>query len=134
MSKDEYKRVFKGKYGSYNRYPKEENDKILAGCCYLFGWIVSIIVLIAVKPLSPWLKFHAIQSLVFGVIVGGVIMILAMMSFVLMLILIGFVCFMFVMMLAMAVWAYNLFIAFMCFTDKDHRIPVIGDWVEKNFI
>lgn len=130
----EYKRVFRGEYGSYNRYHRNENDNMLAGCCYLIGWIVALVVLLAVKPLSPWLRFHAIQSIAFGVVFGGAIMVLFMITFMLMFVLIGFLCLPFLFLLIMCVWAYNLIIAIMCFTNKDHRIPIIADWVEKNFI
>ena len=46
-----------------------EDDKMLAGLCYLFWWLVSWIVLISPKRNLPYLKFHALQSIFSGALV-----------------------------------------------------------------
>jgi uncharacterized membrane protein len=111
-----------------------ENDNIFAGLCYIFGWIVALIVLLVMKPMSPWMRFHAIQSLAWSVVVYAVTMVLMMISIVLMIVIIGFFCMMFVFMLSLAASAYSIVIGILCFMSKDHRIPVIADWVEKTFV
>jgi len=108
----------------------------LAGFSYLvcignliifpLGWIMPLIVLLVVKPMSPWLRFHTIQALVLNIVVGG--------SWILALVLtsvfIG-LCFLpFIVALAI----YGVIIGIFAFTGKDHRVPIIGNWVEENWI
>ncbi len=46
--------------------PQEDNDKIIAALSYIFVVIVSVIVLATDMKNKPFLKYHAYQSLVFG--------------------------------------------------------------------
>jgi uncharacterized membrane protein len=123
---DEYIKVFDGEYGSYLRYPQGENDKIIAGLAYIFGWIVSLIALLAIKPLSPYLRFHAIQAL--GIHI--VYMVLAMVMGVTMMVFIGICLLPFVMALGI----YVLVIGIMVLTGSDHRIPWLANYVEENYV
>jgi len=122
---EEYHKVFKGKYGSYDRYPRGENDKILAAIGYPIP-LVALIALLAVKPLSPYLRFHSIQALGLGIaamvlwIVGGALTA----------VFIGCL----IAPIGFLIWIYALVIMIMIFTDKDHRVPMIADWVEKTFV
>jgi len=122
---EEYQKIFTGEFGSYGRFPKGENDKILAALGYPIP-LVAIIALFAVKPLSPFLRFHAIQALSLGVVIWGLMMIAGALSAVL----IG-LC---LMPLVFILWVYAWVIAVILFTDKDHRVPMIADWVEKTFV
>jgi len=72
---EEYQKVFKGVYGSYNDYPKGDNDNLLAGLSY-FTWIVALVALVAIKPLSPYLRFHAIQAI--GLIIANFVLAMIM--------------------------------------------------------
>ena len=47
--------------------PQEENDKIVAALSYIFVVLVSIVVLVTDMKNKPFLKYHAYQSLVFGI-------------------------------------------------------------------
>ncbi len=123
---DEYQKVFDGEYGCYLDHPQNENDKILAGLCYIFGWIISLVSLLAIKPLSPYLRFHAIQSL--GIHI--VYMVLAMLTSVLMMVFIGICLFPF--MIALGIYA--LIIGILILTGKDHRVPWLADYVEENYV
>jgi len=123
---DEYVRVYNGQHGSYNRYPLGENDKILGGLAYIFGWIVSLIVLLAVKPLSPHLRFHAIQAL--GMHIA--LMILGSIAGFLSMFMVGLCLLPFVI----GGWIYLLVIGILILTGGDHRIPWLGDYVEENYV
>lgn len=123
---DEYDKVFNGEYGSYLEYPRGENDKIIAGLCYIFGWIVSLVALLAIKPLSPYLRFHAIQAL--GIQV--VYMILAVFMSITMMFFVGFCLLPFVLGLGI----YALVIGIIVLTGGDHRVPWLGNYVEENFV
>lgn len=47
--------------------PQEDNDKLIATLSYIFVVIVSIVVLVTDMKNKPFLKYHAYQSLVFGI-------------------------------------------------------------------
>ena len=55
--------------------PQEESDKIIAALSYIFLIIVGVIILVTDMKNKPYLKFHAYQSITFGLIltVGWVI-------------------------------------------------------------
>ena len=123
---DEYKKIFDGKYGCYLDHPQNENDKILAGLCYIIGWIISLVALLAIKPLSPYLRFHAIQAL--GLHIAY--MVFASIASVLMIALIGFC----LLPFALALYVYALIIGVLVLTGKDHRVPWLADYVEENYM
>jgi uncharacterized membrane protein len=131
---DEYTKVFKGTYKSYDKHPLNEYDNIIAGVCYIFGWIASIIVLLAVKPTSPWLRFHAIQALFLSAALWAVAIFLNFIGIAFYLLPVRF-CFGYLLnLLILAIFVYLIVIAVFCFLEKDHRVPVLGDWVEKNWV
>jgi uncharacterized membrane protein len=47
--------------------PQEDNDKILAAVSYIISPLMSIIILVTDMKNKPFLKYHAYQSLVFGI-------------------------------------------------------------------
>jgi len=126
MADNEYVKVYRGQHGSYLNYPQGDNDKILGGLCYIFGWIVSLIILLGVKPLSPFLRFHAIQALGLHI----VIVVSLIITYVLILFFIGFCLLPFVFALAI----YQFVIGIIIFTGSDHRVPWLGNYVEENYI
>jgi uncharacterized membrane protein len=46
--------------------PLNEDDKMLAALMYPFWFVVSWMILVSDKKRDPFLRFHALQSLVFG--------------------------------------------------------------------
>ena len=122
---EEYQKVFKGKYGCYNDYPQNENDKILAGFSY-FTWIVALIALVAIKPQSPFLRFHAIQAL--GMMVS--ITIFTIVTIILCFLIIGFLLLPFVWLLSF----YPLVVMILVLVGNDHRVPWLAKYVEENYI
>lgn len=131
---DEYRKVFKGTFKSYDYHPLNENDNIFAGLCYIFGWIASIIVLLAVKPVSPWLRFHAIQGAVLSAIMWGIAIFLNFIGIMFFFLPVKF-CFGYLLNLViLAIFIYLVVIGVFCFLEKDHRVPVLGDWVERNWV
>ena len=122
---EEYQKVFKGKYGSYNRYPRNDNDKILAAFSY-FNWIIALIVLLAVKPMSPYLRYHAVQAL--GLTIS--IMLLFIVTIFLCIFLIGLILLPFVWLLSF----YPIVMMILVLIDNDHRIPWLSNYVEMNYV
>lgn len=122
---DEYQRVFQGVHGCYNAYPRGENDKLLAGLSY-FTWIAALIALVAIKPLSPYLRFHAIQAIGLQIVA----MVFYMMSVFLIFFFIGLCLLPFVF--AMSI--YMIVIMIIVLTGGDHRVPFLADYVEENYV
>jgi len=113
----EYQKVFNGQFESYNNYPRGENDNLLGGLCY-FSWFVSLIVLLAIKPLSPYLRFHAVQALGLQIVYMVAVMILV------------FICF----PLAFVFLGYLIFIMITVMTGRDYRVPYLANYVEENYV
>jgi uncharacterized membrane protein len=123
---EEYRKVYDGEYGSYLDYPQGENDKLLAGLSYILGWIVSVIALVAIKPLSPYLRFHAIQALGIQII----LVILYVLTTVGSMFFVGLCLLPFVLGLGV----YSLVIGIMVLMGNDHRVPILANYVEENFV
>ncbi len=123
---EEYKQVYDGEYGSYLDYPQGDNDKLLAGLSYIFGWIVSLIVLLAIKPLSPYLRFHAIQALGLHIILMILYFIVSIGS----MFIVG-LCF---LPFALLLGVYALVIGIIVLTGSDHRVPILANYVEESFV
>jgi uncharacterized membrane protein len=122
---DEYQKVYKGVFGSYNDYPKNENDNILAGLSYL-TWIVALVGLIAIKPLSPYLRFHAIQAIGLAIVSFTLSMVMAItLMFFIGLCLLPF---------ALALYVYKIVIMIIVLTGKDHRVPFLADYIEEHYV
>ncbi len=47
--------------------PQEDSDKIVAALAYFFAPIVGVIILVTDMKNKPFLKFHAYQSITFGI-------------------------------------------------------------------
>lgn len=47
--------------------PQEDSDKMIAALAYIFCPIVGIIILLTEMKNKPFMKFHAYQSIVFGI-------------------------------------------------------------------
>jgi uncharacterized membrane protein len=123
---DEYVKVFDGEYGSYLKYPYGDNDKLLAGLSYIFGLVVSLVALFAIKPLSPYLRFHAIQALGIHIVYMAIAMVMGVtMMFIVGICLLPFV---------MGIGIYALIIGVMVLTGGDHRVPWLGNYVEENYV
>lgn len=51
----------------FNLQPQDDNDKVVAALSYIFVVLVSIVILVTDMKNKPFLKYHAYQSLVFGI-------------------------------------------------------------------
>ena len=96
-----------------------DDERLKGAIAYVLTWLTGIIVLVIAGD-NKFLKFHAFQSIVFGVIVTIVVFIL---SFVCIGAIVGFVC-----------WLYMLYGAYMVYSGKPFRIPVVADFVENNIL
>jgi uncharacterized membrane protein len=94
------------------------DDKLWALLSYLLSPIVPIIVLLMEdKKNRPWLKLHAVQALIFTLIVGVLTSVLAI-------VLIGFV-------IGIAGFVFSIIWGIKAYNGEEVKIPVITDFVKK---
>lgn len=103
----------------FTTIPTTDDEKMKGAIAYVLSWLTGIIVLL-IGGENRVLKFHAMQSIVFGVlmfIVG---------------ILVSWTCIGAIIPLLM--WVYTLYGAYLVYTGKDFRIPYIADLVQNNLM
>lgn len=98
--------------------PQADNDKIIAALAYIFAPILSIIILVTDMKNKPFLKYHAYQSLIFGLALVVVYVILT---------------FTFVgLCLAPLLFVAQLYYGYLAYSRGIFTIPVVTD-LAKNF-
>ena len=96
-----------------------DDEKMKGALAYVLSWVTGIIVLLIAGD-NKFLKFHAMQSIVFGIIlfiigtIGWIICIGPLISF------IG--------------WVYTLYGAYLVYSGKPFRIPIVADFVDNNLL
>ncbi len=96
-----------------------DDERMKGAIAYVLSWLTGIIILVMAGD-DKFLKFHAWQSIVFGIIVTVVSMVLS------------FVCI--GMILAPLCWLYMLYGAYLVYSGRPFRMPMIADIVEKNLV
>lgn len=96
-----------------------DDEKMKGAVAYVLSWLTGIIVLLIAGD-SKFLKFHAWQSIIFGIIITILGMILSMFC-------IGIIVF-------PLGWIYMLYGAYMVYTGKQFRMPIIADFVDKSLV
>jgi len=95
------------------------DDKLWALLSYIFAPIISLIMLlIEEKKNRPFLKFHAVQSLILGII--EVILYVALGW-----IFVGFC-------LGLLLWAYMIYVGVKAYGGETVNVPLITNMVKKN--
>jgi uncharacterized membrane protein len=104
-------------YGqSLDVQPQEENDKIIAAASYVLWILLGVIILVTDMKNKPFLRFHAYQSITFGLVLFGAWIVTSMLSFVI----IGF-CLMPFLLLA------PFYPAYLAYTKGTFRLPLVTD-------
>jgi uncharacterized membrane protein len=93
-----------------------DNDKLMAAICYPISFIVSIVILLSESmKVRPFQKFHAVQALVFDVVLWVIVFILA-----------PFTC-----GLSFLLWLVSLWPAYKAYQGEYVQLPVITDFIRK---
>lgn len=108
---------------------RTDDEKTKGALAYVLGFITGIIVLL-IGGDSQFLKFHAWQSIVGSIAIGIIYFIISTIISVVTLG-IGALCTPF---LGLIIWIYFLYGAYLVYSGKDFRMPVIADFVEKTFL
>ncbi|MCD1293670.1 hypothetical protein CUJ83_01505 [Methanocella sp. CWC-04] len=96
-----------------------EDERLKGALAYVLTWLTGIIILIIAGD-SRFLKFHAMQSIVFGIIVTVLAMVLSVIC-------IGAI-------IGLLGWLYSLYGAYVVYTGREFRIPYIADFVENSLM
>ena len=98
--------------------PQEDNDRIIAALSYILSPILSIVILVTDMKNKPFLKYHAYQSLIFGIALIIVYTVLALTFFGL--------------CLAPLLFIGQLYYAYLAYSKGIFTIPVLTD-LTRNF-
>lgn len=96
--------------------PQEENDKLIAALAYIICPLLGIIVLLTDMKNKPFLKFHAYQSIVFGIAIAIVWFI----SIPLIFIAVGCIT-------GLVALVAQIFVAYQVYTKGIYKIPFVSD-------
>jgi len=97
----------------------EENIEALL--CYVLGWVTGIIFL-ALERENKYVRFHAAQSLATFLPLFVIVIIISAIPF------IGWIISLIISLLTLLLW---LFLMFKAFQGEKYKLPVVGDFAEK---
>ncbi|MCS7010495.1 MAG: DUF4870 domain-containing protein [Anaerolineales bacterium] len=96
-----------------------QDDKLWALLSYIFSPIIPIIMLLLEEKKSrPFIKFHAVQALIMGIVA---IVLYTILGF----IIVGFC-------LGLAVQVYMIYVGIKAFGGETVTVPVVTDMIKKN--
>jgi uncharacterized membrane protein len=96
-----------------------QDDKLWALLSYLLSPIVPLIALLMEeKKARPYIKFHAVQGLILGLIMDILYLVLGW-------VFVG-------LCLGLAVFVYMIVIGIKAYQGETMVVPVITDWIKKN--
>ena len=98
----------------------KSNSNLVAAIAYLFGWISGIIVYL-VKPNDSFARFHAVQSMIWSLLLGVV-------SLVLSITVVGLILVPIVWIVGGVSW---LWLMYKAYTGERYHLPFVGEWAEK---
>jgi uncharacterized membrane protein len=102
------------------------DPKIMYIITYLIPIIAGIVIFLIYGEKDKNLKFHSIQSIIYGIvmyIIFYIIGAIVMFNFFLMFI---------PNILVLLLWLYGLYIGYMAYSGKETPIPVLTDFIHKN--
>jgi uncharacterized Tic20 family protein len=110
------------------------DDNLMAALAHA-GVLITVIVALAIwltqKEKSKYVEFQAKQALVYQIVVGVVLLVLSVISFILMFVYIGFLLMPIVMLLGLGAVIYGLYAAYQTYQGKNFRYIIIGDMLAK---
>ncbi|MGC8649072.1 MAG: hypothetical protein ACP5UN_02545 [Candidatus Micrarchaeia archaeon] len=112
--------------GSNQNTQIDIDPKIMYILAYLIPIIAGIIIFIIYGEKDKNLKFHSIQSIVYGIaiyIISYIIAVIVMFNYLLMFI---------PNIIVLLLWLYGLYIGYMAYSGKETPIPLLTDFLHKN--
>lgn len=114
--------------------PANNDDKLWAGLGYVglaIFMIPTIVIFVLKKDESAYIKFHLLQSLAFGI--AGLVISVAFM-FLLAIPVVNILAAFANFFIGLGLFVYWIILIIWAFMGKDFRIPVLGDFVEQQFM
>lgn len=93
-----------------------ENQRLKAAIAYVLLWVSGLVVLV-LEVQDRFLKFHALQSIIYALV----------------LMLIGFIP-VFGWAVFVLGWLYALYGAYLVYSGQEFKVPYVGEFVEKNLM
>ena len=108
---------------------RTDDEKMKGALAYVLGFLTGIIVLL-IGGDSKFLKFHAWQSNIASIVI---VIIYFIVSIIISTVTLGLgACI--TPFLGLIVWIYFLYGAYLVYSGKEFKVPVIADFVQKTFI
>jgi uncharacterized membrane protein len=112
------------------------NDSVMFLFAYLLSWISGIIVLLMYGERNKRLKFHAMQSILYGI---GAMVVVVILDFIFAAIIFSTLGFFYLAWLALIpnligllLWLYGMYIGYQGYTGKDIEIPFVGPMAKQH--
>ncbi len=100
---------------------KAKSDSNMMGAvAYVFGWLTGII-LFVVKKDDPFVKFHAVQSII---VFGG----FTVLTMVLTMTIVGILLLPIIGVASFVLW---LLLMWKAYQGEKYKLPMVGNWAEK---
>jgi uncharacterized membrane protein len=113
--------------------PTKKDSNILAALCYPLSLIVALIIYLVEKE-DKWLKFHALQAIVFDLAYTAVFFVVFIFGWIFAFITfgLGIICILPIFALIPLVIIYRFYLAYRAYKGEYFEIPLIGQMVLKN--
>ena len=100
---------------------RSENN-LLGVLCYLFGWVTGVIIWFSVGRTNAFLRFHAMQSILFSVALMIIFIVLSFLPVV------GWII---SGILGIAVLILWIMLMVKAYQGQRYKLPIIGDYAEN---
>ena len=97
-------------------------ENFLGALCYFLGWVTGVILWFSIAKSKKFIRFHAMQSIIFSVVLMVIFFVLAWVS------IIGWIISGIVGLLAFVLW---IFLMIKAYQGQMYKLPVIGDLADK---
>ncbi len=99
----------------------KQDDKLIAAGSYFLGFLTGILFYLMYKGKDKYIEFHALQSVVFSIVI-------TLLYTLLFVSIIGWILLPILGLGSLALWAWLMYQAYL---GVKYKLPVIGDWCEK---
>ena len=114
------------------------DSNLMAAACYVTQIIIPIVVpliLFFIKKDDKLVRFHALQSMLFTVVMLVVFFVLTILGTILAIVTLGIGAILMVLgfpVLGLAVLVYMLYVTYKAYKGEYYKIPMIGNFAEKH--
>jgi uncharacterized membrane protein len=100
----------------------KSQDNLMGALAYLFGWVTGVILWFTMAKSSKFIRFHAMQSIIFSVVLMVIFFVLGLIPF------IGWIISGLLGLATFIAWIYLMFKAYQ---GQMYKLPFIGAYADK---